>query len=103
MTQINAAQAVTIYEGNRLDQARRVTPHDLAQEFIEAVRAGYFQQPCGRSGEWAYRLWLTAPDGANATWRPDDDDALMNALGELIGSDEPARRALTTAVWGTDE
>ena len=98
---MQANRTVTVYGGNQLDQAREVEPRTLATEFIAAVKGGYFKEPTGRGGEWAYRLWLTDGEGgANITWDGSDDDVLMEALAEIVNADRGARSALSLAVWG---
>lgn len=99
---MQAERTVTVYGGNRLDQAREVAPRQLAEEFIEAVRNGYFKEPCGRGGEWAYRLWLSAPDGANVAWDEGDEDVLLDALRDALAASEETRDMVILAVWGDD-
>src|SRR5574343_143270 len=101
---MQAKTTVTVYGGNQLDQAREVEPRKLAEEFLRAVVRGYFKEPTGRGGEWAYRLWLTGEDGAHVTWDREDDDALMEGLIETITDERLVelgyRAALALAVWG---
>ena len=99
---MHAERTVTVYGGNRLDQAHLVRPRLLADQFVQAARDGYFKEPCGRSGEWAYRLWLTDRAGANIAWDSEDDDALMDALRVVLQGDDEARDMLVRAVWGED-
>lgn len=91
---------VTLYGGNRIDQAREADPEQLAAAFIEAVRCGFFTEPCGGGNQWAFRLWLTSPSGANVTWDPSAEGLLFNALDDAIQSSDVTRDLLALAIWG---
>jgi hypothetical protein len=92
--------SVTLYAGNRLDQAREYNPAQLVVQFVDAVRSGYFTEPCGGGIQWAFRLWLTDPNGANSTWDPADEAQLFNALDEAIQGSDETRALLADATWG---
>jgi hypothetical protein len=98
---MNTTTYITLYVGNRLDQAREVVPREIADEFSQAVLTGFFAEPPGGGGEWAYRLWLTSKDGLNASWDEADEDALFEGLRDALDNVGRHKRGLVTrAIWG---
>jgi hypothetical protein len=97
---VTTDQKITLYVGNRIDQACEVDPARLVAQFLLAVRAGYFTEPCGGGNQWAFRLWLTDPGATNATWEPDAEGALFNALDDAIQANDETRDLLALAIWG---
>ncbi len=88
---------VTLYRENLLANAEQHDPADLAIAFVATLKGDHFPeyQP---SGSWRvddqYIWWLADSSGMNSTWDPGDWPALIDALGELMDSDESARRTV---------
>jgi hypothetical protein len=97
---MQAQHTITVYDGNRLDRTREAAPQQLATEFIKAVRDGYFERPCGRGREFAYRLWLTDPNGADIAWDDADDMVLMESMQSMLAANDEALKMVQRAVWG---
>lgn len=81
------------YLDNRVDGRFEEDPKETARKFIEAVEGGFDISGCRASMEFAFRWWLSDPEGYHVSWEDGDSDQLMNALGEVITPKEK------TAIW----
>jgi hypothetical protein len=91
----------TLYKENRLDQAELRSPKELAAEFVATLEGERYPEyrPSGSLRiDDQFAWWLGDPKAENSTWDRDDWPVLMDALGELIDSDESARRTILDAI-----
>jgi hypothetical protein len=92
---------VTLYKHNRLDQAEQRSPEQLAADFVATLKGkkySDYRRSGRRSIEFEFRWWLADPAVECWSWDEEDWPALLDALCELIDSDEGARQTILDVV-----
>lgn len=70
---------IQLFINNRLDHVTDVDPAELAEEFVKAALAGC-EVPARGSIEYAYRYWISGPEGRSASWNESEWDTMVDAL-----------------------
>lgn len=82
---MQAKRTVTLYRGNRIDAAEDFVVDDLVSEFIDYALND--AEPTGRPLAFAFRLWITDPNGHNAVADESDLQIIEAALAQRLHAD----------------
>lgn len=84
---------VTLYIDNQLDQATEVDPAELAAEFVKAALDGC-EVPARGSIEFAYRYWISGPEGRSASWDESEWETMVDGLVAQFEANPDAKTKL---------
>lgn len=91
------------YRGNLIEGAFTMDTKAVIGDFLDALRGKDRNRYVGFGWEQSLRVYLTDPDGFNASWDEANFDVLRVELGEQVGRlPTPAREQLQAVIFGDE-
>lgn len=97
----STTSTVTLYRGNKIDEAYEVDPATLPEQFIAALESDGYNKSGRYSIEFEYRWWLSGPEaqgGMYAAWDESDFDALWAPIANRINDDPDYRERVLRGI-----